>query len=83
MQLCWCFGGRTYDAEGNAAFDNEGNVAGFAYINAMYNEHKIIEGRGRERRYRRNNKAYQSGQVAFINNPASVSTRICRPRTRS
>ena len=35
------------------AFDNEGNVKGFAFINAMYNEHKIIpQGRGRQRRHR-------------------------------
>jgi ABC-type glycerol-3-phosphate transport system substrate-binding protein len=73
MQLCWCFGGRTYDAEGNAAFDNEGNVKGFEFINAMYNEHRIIPkgvvGNGDTAW---NNKAYQSGQVAFINNPSSV-----------
>jgi len=73
MQLAWCFGGRTYDAEGNPAFDNQGNVDAFAFINAMYNEHKIIPrgvvGNGDTAW---NNKAYQSGQVAFINNPTSV-----------
>jgi ABC-type glycerol-3-phosphate transport system substrate-binding protein len=73
MQVCWCFGGRTYDAEGNPAFDNEGNVKGFAFINEMYNKHKIIPkgvvGNGDTAW---NNKAYQSGQVAFINNPTSV-----------
>ncbi len=73
MQVCWCFGGRTYDAQGNAAFDNQGNVDGFAFINAMYNEHRIIPkgvvGNGDTAW---NNKAYQSGQVAFINNPSSV-----------
>ena len=55
------------------AFDNEGNVEGFAFINEMYNEHKIIPrgvvGNGDTAW---NNKAYQSGQVAFINNPTSV-----------
>jgi multiple sugar transport system substrate-binding protein len=73
MQVCWCYGGRTYDAEGKPAFDNEGNVAGFQFINEMYNEHKIIPkgvvGNGDTAW---NNKAYQSGQVAFINNPTSV-----------
>ena len=39
MRVCWCFGGRAYDAEGNAAFDNEGNVKGFTYIYEMYNKH--------------------------------------------
>ena len=73
MQVCWCFGGKTYDAEGKAAFDNDGNVKGFAFINDMYNKHKIIPkgvvGNGDTAW---NNKAYQSGQVAFINNPTSV-----------
>ena len=26
MQLAWCFGGRTYDAQGQPAFDNQGNI---------------------------------------------------------
>ena len=73
MQVCWCFGGRSYDAEGNPAFDSDGNVKGFAFINEMYSEHKIIPkgvvGNGDTAW---NNKAYQSGQVAFINNPSSV-----------
>ena len=73
MQVCWCFGGKTVDADGNVAFDNPGNVAGFQFISEMYSEHKIIPkgvvGNG-ETAW--NNKAYQSGQVAFINNPTSV-----------
>jgi multiple sugar transport system substrate-binding protein len=73
MQVCWCFGGRIYDADGKPAFDNEGNVKGFAFINDMYNKHKIIPkevvGNGD---MAWNNKAYQSAQVAFINNPTSV-----------
>ena len=73
MQVCWCFGGKTYDENGKAAFDNDGNVKGFAFINDMYNKHKIIPkgvvGNGDTAW---NNKAYQSGQVAFINNPTSV-----------
>jgi ABC-type glycerol-3-phosphate transport system substrate-binding protein len=35
MQLCWCFGGCTYDAAGNPAFDSEGNVKGFAFSDKM------------------------------------------------
>jgi ABC-type glycerol-3-phosphate transport system substrate-binding protein len=73
MQVCWCFGGRTYDAEGNPAFDNEGNVKGFAFINEMYNKHKIIpNGAVGNVDVAWNNKAYQAGQVAFINNQTSV-----------
>jgi multiple sugar transport system substrate-binding protein len=73
MQVCWCYGGKTYEADGTPAFDNPGNVAGFTFINEMYNTHKIIPrgvvGNGDTAW---NNKAYQSGQVAFINNPTSV-----------
>ena len=73
MQICWCYGGKTFDADGTPAFDNEGNVAGFAFINEMYNEHQIIPrgviGNGDTAW---NNKAYQSSQVAFIQNPTSV-----------
>jgi multiple sugar transport system substrate-binding protein len=73
MQICWCFGGKTFNADGTPAFDNEGNVAGFSFINEMYSEHGIIPrgviGNGDTAW---NNKAYQSGQVAFIQNPTSV-----------
>jgi multiple sugar transport system substrate-binding protein len=73
MQVCWCFGGYTFDENGQAAFNNDGNIKGFEFINAMYNEHKIIPkgvvGNGDTAW---NNKAYQSKQVAFINNPTSV-----------
>jgi multiple sugar transport system substrate-binding protein len=73
LQVCWCFGGRTYDADGNPAFDNEGNVKGFAFVNEMYNKHKIIpKGAVGNRNTAWNNKAYQSGQVAFITNPTGV-----------
>jgi multiple sugar transport system substrate-binding protein len=73
MQICWCYGGKTFNSDGTPAFDNEGNVAGFTFINEMYNEHEIIPrgviGNGDTAW---NNKAYQSGQVAFIQNPTSV-----------
>ncbi|MEM7021819.1 MAG: extracellular solute-binding protein [Pseudomonadota bacterium] len=73
MQVCWCFGGKTFNADGTPAFENQGNIDGFTFINEMYNEHKIIPrgvvGNGDTAW---NNKAYQSGQVAFINNPTSV-----------
>jgi ABC-type glycerol-3-phosphate transport system substrate-binding protein len=73
MQICWCFGGKTFNADGTPAFDNEGNVAGFTFINEMYNKHRIIPrgviGNGDTAW---NNKAYQAGQVAFVNNPSSI-----------
>jgi ABC-type glycerol-3-phosphate transport system substrate-binding protein len=73
MQLCWCFGGYTVDDKGKPAFDNPGNVAGFKFINDMYNKHRIIpKGVVSNADTAWNNQMYQSKQVAFINNPASV-----------
>ncbi|MCB2053862.1 MAG: extracellular solute-binding protein [Geminicoccaceae bacterium] len=73
MQLCWCYGGYTTNDDGEVEFDNPGNVEGFKVIDAMYNEHKIIpKGVVGNADTAWNNKAYQSGQVAFINNPTSV-----------
>ncbi len=73
MQVCWCYGGYSFDDKGQPAFNNEGNIKGFEFINEMYSKHKIIPrgvvGNG-ETSW--NNKAYQSKQVAFINNPTSV-----------
>jgi multiple sugar transport system substrate-binding protein len=73
MQICRCFGGRIYDAAGNPSFNNEGNVRGFALIDEMYNKRGVIPKAvvgNRDDAW--NNKAYQSGQVAFIANPTSV-----------
>ena len=73
MQVCWCFGGCTYNADGNPSFDNDGNVKGFAFIDAMFNEHGIIPRDvvgNRDAMW--NNRAYQSGRVAFVANPTSV-----------
>lgn len=73
MQLCWCFGGYTTEENGSVAFDNPGNVAGFQFIADMYGKHKIIpKGVVGNAETSWNNKAYQSKQVAFINNPTSV-----------
>jgi multiple sugar transport system substrate-binding protein len=73
MQVCWCFGGCTYDEAGNAVFDNPGNVKGFAFIKEMYNEHRIIpKGVVGNTDIAWNNKAYEAGQVAFIHNQTSV-----------
>ena len=73
MQLCWCYGGYMVDEQGKPAFDNPGNVAGFKLIDDMYNKHKIIpKGVVSNADTAWNNQVYQSKQVAFINNPASV-----------
>jgi len=73
MQLCWCYGGYITNDDGAVEFDNPGNVAGFEMINRMYNDDRIIpKGVVGNADTAWNNKAYQSGQVAFVNNPTSV-----------
>lgn len=72
MQVCFCFGGKTVDANGKVIFNSPGNVAGFKFIADMYNKHKIIPKGAVSWDNAGNNKAYQSKQVAFINNPSSV-----------
>jgi multiple sugar transport system substrate-binding protein len=73
MQICWAHGGYTFEEDGTPAFDNAGNVEGFKLIEAMYNEHRIIpRGVVSNADTAWNNQVYQSKQVAFIINPASV-----------
>jgi multiple sugar transport system substrate-binding protein len=73
MQVCWCFGGYTVEEDNSVAFDNQGNIDGFQFIADMYKKHKIIpQGVIGNAETAWNNKVYQSGQVAFINNPTSV-----------
>lgn len=73
LQVCWCFGGCTFDREGNPAFDDPGNVRAFAFINEMYNKHRIIpEDAVGNTDMAWNNKAYQTGRVAFVTNQTSL-----------
>jgi multiple sugar transport system substrate-binding protein len=72
MQVCWCFGGKTVDASGKVVFNSPANVKAFQFIADMYLKHKIIPQGAISWDNAGNNQAYQSKQVAFINNPASV-----------
>jgi multiple sugar transport system substrate-binding protein len=72
MQVCWCFGGKTVDEKGQVVFHSPGNVAGFRFVADMYLKHKIIPRGAISWDNSGNNKAYQSKQVAFVNNPTSI-----------
>jgi len=72
MQVCFGFGGKTVDEDERVVFNSPGNVAGFRFIADMYNKHKIIPKGAVSWDNSGNNKAYQSKQVAFVNNPASI-----------
>ena len=72
MQICFGFGGKTVDEEERVVFNSPGNAAGFRFIADMYNKHKIIPKGAVSWDNSGNNKAYQSKQVAFVNNPSSI-----------
>jgi multiple sugar transport system substrate-binding protein len=72
MSVIWAYGGALVDEQSRPAFDSQGAIDGFALINAMYNEHKIIPRGSVSWDNAANNKAFQSGQVAYILNPTSV-----------
>jgi multiple sugar transport system substrate-binding protein len=73
MQIVWCFGGKQVDEKENVTVNTPEFAAGFQFIADMFLKHRIIPrgvlGNGDTAW---NNKAYQSGQVAFIQNPTSV-----------
>jgi multiple sugar transport system substrate-binding protein len=78
MSVIWPHGGALVDEEGRPAFDSAGSVAGFELINAMYNEHKIIPRGATSWNNSANNKAFQSGQIAYCLNPTSIYSSLIK-----
>jgi multiple sugar transport system substrate-binding protein len=78
MSVIWPYGGALVDEQGRPAFDSQGAVDGFALINAMYNEHKIIPRGSLSWDNSGNNKAFQSGQVAYVLNPTSIYSSLIK-----
>ena len=78
MSVIWPYGGALVDEQGRPAFDSEGAVTGFKLINAMYNEHKIIPRGTLSWDNSANNKAYQSGQIAYCLNPTSIYSSLIK-----
>jgi multiple sugar transport system substrate-binding protein len=78
MSVIWAHGGALVDEQGRPAFDSEGAVAGFELINAMYNEHKIIPRGATSWNNSANNKAFQSGQIAYCLNPTSIYSSLIK-----
>jgi len=66
------YGGSMVDANNIPAFESDGTIAAFELINAMYNEHRIIPRGSVSWDNSGNNKAYQSGQIAYCLNPTSI-----------
>ena len=72
MSVVTAYGGRLIDAQSKPAFESDGTVAAFKLINEMYNNSKIIPRGTLSWDNSGNNKAYQSGQVAYVLNPTSI-----------
>lgn len=78
MSVIWAHGGALVDEQSRPAFDSQGAIDGFALINAMYNEHRIVPRGALSWDNSANNKAFQSGQVAYILNPTSVYSSLLK-----
>jgi multiple sugar transport system substrate-binding protein len=72
MSVVSAYGGSLVDAQNRPALESDGTVEAFKLINAMYNEHKIIPRGALSWDNSGNNKAFQSGQIAYALNPTSI-----------
>lgn len=66
------YGGSLVDGQNRPAFESDGTIEAFKLIDAMYNEHRIIPRSSLSWDNSANNKAYQSGQIAYALNPTSI-----------
>jgi multiple sugar transport system substrate-binding protein len=72
MSVVSAYGGTLVDAQNRPVLESEGTIKAFRLINAMYNEHKIIPRGALSWDNSGNNKAFQSGQIAYALNPTSI-----------
>jgi multiple sugar transport system substrate-binding protein len=72
QNILWLFDGWMTKDEKILTIDSPGTVEGLKFVNKMYNEDKIIPPAATSWDNVGNNEAYQTGQAAFICNPAAV-----------
>jgi multiple sugar transport system substrate-binding protein len=72
LSVVWAHGGALVDKQSRPAFNSPGSVEAFRLIDEMYNKHKIIPRGTLSWDNSGNNKAYESGQVAYVLNPPSI-----------
>lgn len=78
LSVVWPHGGKMVDEQDRPAFNSAGSVKAFELIRDMYHKHKIIPRGTLSWDNSGNNKAYQSGQVAFVFNPTSIYSTLLR-----
>ncbi|MCC7283459.1 MAG: extracellular solute-binding protein [Acetobacteraceae bacterium] len=72
MSVVTAYGGLLVDRQSRPALESEATVQAFKLINAMYNDDKIIPRGALSWDNSGNNKAFQSGQIAYAMNPTSI-----------
>ncbi len=82
MSVVWAHGGALVDEQGRPAFESDGAVAAFKLIDAMYNQHRIIPRGCVSWNNSGNNKAYQSGQIAYCVNPTSIYSSLIKDNSK-
>jgi multiple sugar transport system substrate-binding protein len=72
LSVIWPHGGALVDKTNKPAINSPGTVQAFKLVDDMYNKHKIIPRGTLSWDNSGNNKAYESGQVAYVLNPPSI-----------
>jgi multiple sugar transport system substrate-binding protein len=72
LSVVAAYGGSMVDAQNRPAFESDGAVEAFKVINRMYNVDKIIPRGTLSWDNSGNNKAFESGQIAYCLNPTSI-----------
>lgn len=72
QNILWLFDGWMTREDETLSIDSPGTIEGLKFINKMYNEDRIIPPAAVNWDNTGNNDAYQSGQAAFVCNPAAV-----------
>ena len=72
MSVVWAYGGALVDKNNKPALNSPGTVKAFQLIDDMFNKYKIIPRGTLSWDNSGNNKAYESGQVAYVLNPPSI-----------
>ncbi|OSQ55735.1 hypothetical protein MCRY_20200 [Marivita cryptomonadis] len=72
MSVVAAYGGSLVDDQNRPAFESDGAVEAFKIINRMYNVDRIIPRGTLSWDNSGNNKAFQSGQIAYALNPTSI-----------
>ena len=72
LSVVTAYGGSMVDDQNRPAFESDGAVEAFKIINQMYNIDKIIPRGTLSWDNAGNNKAFQTGQIAYALNPTSI-----------